>query len=73
MKFSIKDFFSNCEQIRSFLRIFLYFPKSSWTENLSLFQQWCDVIFYGGCLLLYKIKETTLVLMVYGKVDGLLE
>ena len=29
MKFSIKDFFSNCEQIRSFLRIFLDFPKSS--------------------------------------------
>ena len=34
MKFSIKDFFSKCEQIRSFLRIWSYLLKKSLMENL---------------------------------------
>ena len=33
MKFSIKDFFSKCNQIRSFLRIWSYLPKKSLMEN----------------------------------------
>ena len=34
MKFSIKHFFSNCDQIRSFLRIWSYLLKKSIMENL---------------------------------------
>ena len=33
MKFSIKDFFSKCEQIRSFLRICSHLLKKSLMEN----------------------------------------
>ena len=33
MKFSIKDFFSKCDQIRSFLRIWSHVPKKSLMEN----------------------------------------
>ena len=34
MKFSIKDFFSNCDQIRSFLRIWSHLLKKSLMENV---------------------------------------
>ena len=33
MKFSIKDFFSKCDQIRSFLRIWSHLLKKSLKEN----------------------------------------
>ena len=33
MKFSIKDFFSKCDQIRSFLRIWWHLQKKSLIEN----------------------------------------
>ena len=33
MKFSIKDFFSKCDQIRSFLRIWSHLLKKSLIEN----------------------------------------
>ena len=33
MKFSIKDFFSICDQIRSFLRIWSHLLKNSLMEN----------------------------------------
>ena len=33
MKFSIKDFFSKCDQIRSFLRIWSHLLKQSLMEN----------------------------------------
>ena len=33
MKFSIKDFFSKCDQIRSLLRIWSHLLKKSLTEN----------------------------------------
>ena len=33
MKFSIKDFFSKCDQIRSFLRIWLHLLNKSLMEN----------------------------------------
>ena len=34
MVFSIKNFFSKCDQIRSFLRIWLHLLKKSLMENL---------------------------------------
>ena len=36
MKISIKDFFSKCDQIRSFLRICQHLLKKSLMENLIL-------------------------------------
>ena len=33
MKFSIKDFFGKCDQIRSFLRIWSHLLKKSLMEN----------------------------------------
>ena len=33
IKFSIKDFFSNCDQIRSFMRNWSYLLKKSFMEN----------------------------------------
>ena len=33
VKFSVKDFFSKCDQIRSFLRIWSYLLKKSLMEN----------------------------------------
>ena len=49
MKFSIKGFFSKCEQIRSFLRIWSHLLKKSLMENLIycavllhfLLEHWC--------------------------------
>ena len=41
MKFSIKDFFSNCDQIRRKLRIWSYLLKKSLTENFIF----CAVLF----------------------------
>ena len=38
MKFSIKDFFSKCDQIRSFLRIWSHLPKKYLMENLFFVQ-----------------------------------
>ena len=46
MKFSIKDFFSKCNQIRSFLRIWSHLLKKSLMENF---------IFYAVRLLLSEI------------------
>ena len=40
MKFSIKDFFSKCDQIRSFLRIWSHLLKKPLMENFSF----CTVI-----------------------------
>ena len=34
MKISIMDFFSKCDQIRSFLRIWSHLLKKSLTENI---------------------------------------
>ena len=36
MKFSIKDFFSKCDQIRSFLRIWSHLLNKSLMENICL-------------------------------------
>ena len=43
MKISIKDFFSKCDQIRSFLRIWSYLLKKSLMENFIF----CAVLCYG--------------------------
>ena len=37
MKFSIKDFFSKCDQIRSFLRIWSHLLKKSLNRKLHVF------------------------------------
>ena len=42
MKFSIKDFFSKCDQIRSFLRIWSHILKKSLMENFIF----CAVLIY---------------------------
>ena len=36
-KFSIKDFFSKCDHVRSFLRIWSHLLKKSLTENFFFF------------------------------------
>ena len=41
MKFSIKDFFSNCDQIRSFLRIWSHLLKKSLKENFIFCAEFC--------------------------------
>ena len=40
MKFSIKDFFSKCDQIRSFLRIWSHWLKKSLMENFIFCVEW---------------------------------
>ena len=40
MKFSIKDFFSKCDQIRSFLRIWSHLLKKSLMENFIFCAVW---------------------------------
>ena len=40
MKFSIKDFSSKCDQIRSFLRIWSHLLMKSFMENFIIFMQW---------------------------------
>ena len=47
MKFSIKDFFSKCEQIRNFLRIFSHLRKKSLMENVIF----CAVVIMAIALL----------------------
>ena len=41
MKFSIRDFFSKCDQIRSFMRIWSHLLKKSLMENFIF----CAVLF----------------------------
>ena len=38
LKFSIKDFFGKCDQIRNFLRLWLYLLKESLIENFIFVQ-----------------------------------
>ena len=40
VKFSIKDFFSKCEQICNFLRIWSHLLKKSLTENFFFCAEW---------------------------------
>ena len=50
MKFSIKDFFSKCDQIRRFLRIWLLLLKKPLIGNFIF----CAVVFYCFCMFLNK-------------------
>ena len=50
MKFSINDFFSKCDQIRSFLRIWSHLLNKSLTENFIF----CAVYVFG---VIYQMKE----------------
>ena len=47
MKFSIKDFFSKYEQIRSFLRIWPHFLKKSLMENFIFCAVSITLLFYA--------------------------
>ena len=47
MKFSIKDFFSKCDQVRSFRRIWSHLPKKSLIENFIF----CAMEFSMQCLI----------------------
>ena len=50
LKFSIKDFFSKCDQIRSFLRIWLHLLKKSFMENLIfyvVYDEYIETIFWN--------------------------
>ena len=55
MKFSIKDFFSKCDQIRSFLRIWSLMLKKSLMENFIFCAVLIAQIFFGQELMLSKI------------------
>ena len=56
MKFSIKDFFSKCDQIRSFLRIWSHLLKKSLIENFIF----CAVSINGIDQILIEITDLTL-------------
>ena len=51
-KFSFKDFFSKCDQIRSFLRIWSLLLKKSLMENF-IFRAVKDQLANLGCFLVY--------------------
>ena len=61
MKFSIRDFFSKCDQIRSFLWIWSHLLKKSLMENFFFFLQ-CDPNATTFCtrLFLHKIIKSML-------------
>ena len=44
MKFSIMDFFSKCDRIRSFLRIWSHLLKKSLTENFHILYSVIEII-----------------------------
>ena len=60
MKFSIKGFFSKCDQIRGFLRIWSHLLKKSLMEKFifcavyNLFFSSCNTSDYGNCLVILK-------------------
>ena len=59
-KFSIKDFFSKCEKIRSFLRIWSHFLKKSLMENFTF------------CAIFFTLFMSTLKLFHYITFDNML-
>ena len=54
MKFSIKDFFSKCDQIFSFLQIWSYLQKKSLMENFIF----CAVLYRGSKQKLEAFSES---------------
>ena len=55
MKFSIKDFFSKCDQIRSFLQIWLHLLKKSLIENFIV----CAMVIAENHWFLYKSSNNS--------------
>ena len=51
MKFSIKDFFSNCDQTHSFLQIWLHLLKKSLMENFTFCAAFGHISHNVQCLL----------------------
>ena len=47
MKFSIKYFFSKCDQIRSFLQIWSHLLKKSLMENFIFCAVWAFIYMFG--------------------------
>ena len=60
MKFSIKDYFSKCDQIRSFLRIWSHLLKKSLMENF-IFVQW-DI--FLNTYLIRTIAENSIMILL---------
>ena len=54
MKFSIMDFFSKCDQIRSFLWIWSHFLKKSTMENFIF----CSVVCFEGSVGVYIYERS---------------
>ena len=67
MKFSIKDFFSKCDQIRSFQRILSHLLKKSLMENFVF----CAVVFELNTGILFPLEssETIDFLMISGRIE----
>ena len=58
MNFSIKDFFSKCDQIRSFVRIWSHLLKKSWIENFSFWQCFMFYFFISLSVSLKKVESS---------------
>ena len=56
LKFSVKDFFSKFDQIRSFLRIWSHLLKQFWTENFHFF---CAVVSLAALNSFRNLKSET--------------
>ena len=66
MKFSIKDFFSKCDQIRSFQRIWSHLLKKCLMENFNF----CAMSFFGKyCIYLSRTTPCPLFLQSYFCID----
>ena len=63
MKFSIKDFFSKCDQIHSFLRIWSHLLKRSLMENVIFFIFFC--LFYFYLLIYFLFMHLFIYLFIY--------
>ena len=61
MKFSFKDFFGKCEQIRSFLRIYSYLLKKSSAEKV--------IVVHKSYLIFRKNAPFTLNKLQYKQID----
>ena len=64
MKFSIKDFFSKCDKIRSFLQIWSQLLKKSLMENFIFVQ--CQI----SCSIYSKINKVCLIILGRHALNG---
>ena len=60
MKFSIMDFFSKCDQIRSFLRIWSHLLKKSVMKNFIFCAVFLKYVWWGYFLNLFRFIVNTL-------------